>query len=119
VFPWLVLLGVSSVAHAAGPAASKATRELEGKVLAVLRARCVKCHGPARPKAGLALMGFDGVARGGENGPVVLPGDLEESVLWRNISEETMPPDRPLPEAERGLIRQWIEAGAPPGETVR
>ena len=113
VLPFVLLLGVCSVARAAGPAASRATRELEGKVLAVLKSRCVKCHGPAKPKAGLTLMSLEGVARGGENGPVVLAGDLEESVLWLNVSEELMPPDRPLARGERALIRRWIEAGAP------
>src|SRR4051794_32547459 len=111
--PFALLVGACAVVQAAGPARPESARKAEGKVLAVLRARCVKCHGPAKPKAGLTLTSLSGVAEGGQDGPIVRPGDLEGSVLWQNIDEELMPPDRPLPQAERAVIRQWIEAGAP------
>src|SRR5262249_25529517 len=40
-------------------------------------------------------------------------GKLDESLLWEVIKENRMPPKEPLPEAERLVLRRWIEQGAP------
>ena len=38
------------------------------EVQSLLRLKCVKCHGPLKPKGELNLSTLRGVARGGENG---------------------------------------------------
>ena len=87
-------------------------------VSALLRQRCVKCHGPAKHEAELNLSTLAGLARGGESGPPIIPGDPSASLLWRRVADEEMPPDDPLAVEEKTLLRQWIEQGAvglPPG----
>src|SRR5438270_8601120 len=92
--------------------AAEATR-LEKEVLAVLQARCVRCHGGRKAKARLSLADLDAVGRGSKRGPVVSPGKAQDSPLWQVVREERMPPKKPLPAAERTLLRRWIEQGAP------
>ncbi|WP_422928476.1 PSD1 and planctomycete cytochrome C domain-containing protein [Singulisphaera sp. PoT] len=79
----------------------------------LLKARCVKCHGPGEHKAGLSLATPAGMARGGESGPAVIPGKLDESPLWEQVSSGEMPPKDPLSDDEKARLRRWIEAGAP------
>ena len=57
--------------------------EISAAVQALLKAQCVKCHGPNKPKAGLDLSSPAGLARGSENGAVVVGGKLDRSLLWR------------------------------------
>jgi hypothetical protein len=88
-------------------------KALADDVQTLLKDRCGKCHGPLRPEGGLRLMTLSGVARGGEEGKVVVPGRVDQSLLWRRVEDEEMPPEHPLSPQERTLIREWIEAGAP------
>ncbi len=79
----------------------------------LLKERCVKCHGPAKAEAKLDLSTAAAVARGGENGPIVAPHAVDESLLWERIESGDMPPKQPLKADEKERIRRWIVAGAP------
>ena len=83
-------------------------------MLPLLKARCLKCHGPIKPKGKLNLSSPRSLARGGSSGPVVVPGNLDESTLWDLVSSDEMPPkpEEPLSADEKGLLRRWIEQGA-------
>jgi Protein of unknown function (DUF1553)/Protein of unknown function (DUF1549)/Planctomycete cytochrome C len=87
---------------------------LDHDVQPLLKSRCIKCHGPNKPKAKLNLSGPRSLARGGESGPIVEPGSPEESALWDRVAANEMPPkpEEPLSGAEKALIRRWIEQGA-------
>jgi hypothetical protein len=98
----------------AEPVAANRTVDLDHDVLPLLKARCVKCHGPAKQEAKLRLSSGRSLARGSENGPVVAAGGkLDASLLWEKVEGEEMPPDEPLPAEERAVLRRWIEQGAP------
>jgi mono/diheme cytochrome c family protein len=87
----------------------------ETDVLPIFQAHCVRCHGEKPRKAGLNLSNREGAFQGSESGPVIVPGKVEKSLLWKMLHEGKMPPgkrDR-LPDAEVETIRRWIEAGAP------
>ena len=83
---------------------------------------CFQCHGPdagARQENLRLDLREEAVAdRGGY--AAIVPGDAEASEVWRRISAEhaddRMPPmDGPKPqltEAEKELVRRWIEDGA-------
>lgn len=89
------------------------------QVQSLLRLKCVKCHGPLKPKGALNLSSMRGIARGGENGRVVISGRADDSRLWQRIQADEMPPDAPLNSDEKGVLRAWIESGAtglPTGE---
>jgi mono/diheme cytochrome c family protein len=90
----------------------------------LLQARCVRCHGGKARRADLDLTTAAGIRKGGESGPVIVPGKPEESLLYEKIHAGAMPPstkDR-LNEAEVDTIRRWIAAGAraesPAGKTA-
>jgi hypothetical protein len=94
----------------------------------LLAERCLKCHGPdgqAR-KADLRLDLRDSVlaAREDPARTIVAPGDPDRSELWRRVASDDpdfhMPPPRSklprLDDAQRALVRRWIEEGAVWGE---
>jgi hypothetical protein len=87
---------------------------LDREILPLLRAHCVKCHGPIKPKGKLNLASPRAMARGGASGPAVVPGKPDESLLWDQVSGGEMPPEpeEPLSDADKAAIRRWIERGA-------
>src|SRR5918998_1174341 len=107
-FGWACLaLGLLGTAPAFGGEA-----EPGQGIPALVKARCVKCHGPAKREGKLNLATPKGFARGGKNGAVVVPGRPEESPLWERVEPDEMPPEEPLSSEEKGLLRRWIEQGA-------
>jgi hypothetical protein len=108
----LLMAAVASVAARAEGVPARPS--FDDHVQPLLKARCVKCHGPVKPKGRLNLSGARAMARGGETGEVVAPGSLEESTLWEQVSAGEMPPkpEDPLTADEKLTIRRWIEHGA-------
>jgi hypothetical protein len=78
----------------------------------LLKARCVRCHGPNEPEGGLDLSRAATLLRGGGSGPA-LADTPDESLLWQRVSDGEMPPERPLAPAEQEALRDWIAAGMP------
>jgi hypothetical protein len=106
------------VGHAeAPPAAIRGLPRFGDGAAAILRRRCVRCHGARDAGGGLRLDSFAVLMRGGEEGPAIIEGDPEASLLYRKIrriDRPPMPPRVPLPASEREVIRAWIAAGALP-----
>ncbi|MBM4005140.1 MAG: DUF1553 domain-containing protein [Planctomycetes bacterium] len=86
--------------------------DLPPSVAALFKARCVKCHGPIAPKAGLDLSTAAGVARGGESGTAITVGKPDQSLLWGRVEAGEMPPTDELSDAEKRLLREWILEGS-------
>ncbi len=86
--------------------------DLSRAVQSLLKAHCVKCHGPNKAKAGLDLSSPSGLARGGESGAVVVVGKLDRSLLWQRVAAGEMPPAGALSDAEKSVLRTWILEGA-------
>ncbi len=91
----------------------------------ILRERCATCHGPEKHKADLRLDSLAGLRQGGQDGPVIKPGQAKDSILIQRISlpldaEGHMPPEgHAQPTAEEiALLKWWINAGTPVAETV-
>jgi mono/diheme cytochrome c family protein len=76
---------------------------------------CVECHGPEAPKGELNLAQRSTALAGGKSGKALVPGQLDDSLLWAYVEADTMPPrSRPRLSAEQKQhLRRWIEAGAP------
>ena len=106
-----VLLAVpASVRAGAGDGAP--APNLERQVLPLLKARCVKCHGPAKREGKLNLASKKGLARGGKSGKLVAAGLPEKSLIWVRVADDEMPPEEPLTDDEKSIIRRWVEGGA-------
>ena len=109
----ILLLAASSLVF--GRFALADERFFQDKVAPIFERHCVVCHQGEKPKGGLSLAMAGGLAKGGENGPVVEPGKPDESLLVEVISGDkpAMPKkSRPLSKDDVALIRRWIADGA-------
>lgn len=97
----------------------------ESKIRPMLVQHCYKCHSRASrtPEGGLLLDTRDGIRKGGDRGPSVVPGKPQESILLSAISHADtdlqMPPKKDRLPAD--LIREvenWIRMGAPDPRTA-
>jgi len=118
------LLGVGATGM--GRAAELTPEEhafFEAKIRPVLVRECYGCHSneTGNAKGGLRLDTMQLAQIGGSSGAAVVPGDLEQSLLFNAITHQdfVMPPNRKLPDNVIADFRKWIEMGAPdPRETV-
>ena len=119
----LVVLGLTSAALAPARPGVAATSEparpltFARDVAPIFEHWCVSCHGAREAHAALRLDSLGGVMRGGDAGPVVIPGNPDDSLLAAKIERRhrpSMPPRRRMPAPAIALIRAWIAGGAPP-----
>ena len=91
----------------------------ENKIRPVLADNCYKCHSSQaeKVKAGLLLDTREGVLKGGETGPAIVPGDPDKSLLIKAISytdpDLQMPKDKKLPDDVIANLTAWVKMGAP------
>lgn len=82
----------------------------------IVRAKCLRCHGAdkRKRKAELDLSRVSKILKGGESGPAIVPGNLDDSLLWEQVSSGAMPPEEKesLTKAELEVIKLWILGGA-------
>jgi mono/diheme cytochrome c family protein len=116
----LVLVGAALAgprASAATPAVSAPPPSFGQDVAPILNRWCVSCHGEREAQSGLRLDSYDAALKGGDDGPVIVPGDPGASQLLAQIERRTrppMPPKKHLPRAPAAVIRTWITSGAQP-----
>ena len=105
---------VAPFASGAGADTPDAAPTFERDVLPILTAHCLKCHGREARKASLDMRTIVLLSRGGESGPVLKPGSIDESPLFQRISDRSMPPEGELPltAAHIETVRRWIASGA-------
>src|SRR5262249_27846792 len=73
-------------------------------VAPLLAKRCLSCHGPKK-KGDLDMRTINGLLKGGDSGPAIVPGDPEKSPLWMRIDDDSMPPaGKPLTAAQKKLL---------------
>ncbi len=95
----LALLLLASVGLAAPP-------DFDKQIAPLLASRCLDCHSGARPKGKLDLSRKAGAA------DMLVSGKPADSPLWQRVATGEMPPKKPLPAAERKLLKEWIASGA-------
>ena len=84
------------------------------QIQTIFNNNCTSCHiyGHA---SGLNLTSYTGVMAGdSENGPVVIPLDHANSLIWQHVNSGAMPPGNnpDLSGDEVNLIASWIDEGA-------
>ena len=119
----LPLLAASFAAAADDVQPSKEGLEFfEKNVRPILIDRCYECHSAQKnsSKGGLILDSRDGAYKGGDEGPSVIPGDLEKSLLIKAVRytdpEFSMPPKKTggkLPDDKIAILEEWVKMGAP------
>ncbi len=116
-------VAVAQPAHAATDAAG--VEFFERHVRPVLVESCYGCHSPKAEKGikgGLVLDTKDGLLKGGDTGPALIPGDPEKSLLIKAVRYHDenlqMPPKgKRLPEAQVEALVAWVKMGAPDPRT--
>ena len=95
----------------------------ESKVRPLLIEHCYECHSEHADDLGgnLRLDTAAATLAGGDLGPAIVPGQPDASLIIKAIgyqkAELQMPPDRKLDEDSAGILRQWIQMGAPDPRT--
>ncbi len=88
----------------------------ERKIRPTFVAHCYECHGGDQNdiQGGLRLDEPAAMRRGGETGPIIKPGDIQDSALLSALRYEDlkMPPEGKLPEHVIRDFEIWIAAGA-------
>ncbi len=123
--PWSMLLAGAASVHGAAPAlTAEQTDFFERRVRPVLSEHCYRCHsaGAEKIKGGLTLDTRDGVLRGGDTGPAIVPGKPDDSPLIQAVrytdTDLQMPPgDKKLPDNLIKDLEQWVAMGAPDPRT--
>ena len=91
---FLLLLNLTIGILVSATPASAQSITFERDVLPIFTANCLSCHGGTSiyTQAGLDLRTINSVMRGSLNGPVVVKGSLEKSLLYQKVSTRAMPP---------------------------
>ncbi len=99
------------------PASASDEAFFEKEVRPLLVQHCYKCHSGVKASGGLVLDTRDGWKNGGESGPAIVPGNLDESLLIEaiNYGSIEMPPRDAggmLSDAEIASLTKWVKDGA-------
>jgi hypothetical protein len=103
---------------AAAPAAPMDAHDFfESKIRPVLVEQCFSCHSAKDKKlrGGLALDSRAAILKGGDNGPALVPGHPEKSLLLKAMHHNgdlKMPPKGKLSAAVLADFEKWIRDGA-------
>ncbi|HSH95278.1 MAG TPA: DUF1549 domain-containing protein, partial [Roseimicrobium sp.] len=125
-FGWMgVLTGaalgvVSTLAATAAEPTPAQVDFFEKKVRPILVDKCYSCHSEQsdKLKAGLLVDSREGLLKGGDNGPSIVPGDPDKSLFIKAIRYKD--PDLQMPPKGAKLaaqevkdLEEWVKMGAP------
>ena len=100
-------------------------KQLANKAYGVLKTYCYRCHGGQKRISGLDVLDYPSLTADHSDDPefpahFVVPKNLDESEFWSYVDPEgpSMPKEgsresKDMTDADRNVLRQWIEAGAP------
>ena len=73
---------------------------------------CLRCHSGNEPRSGFSLETFEKLMRGGKSGRVILPGNTDDSRLFKLAGYEMPPPPAQITKTNRAKLEIWIKEGA-------
>jgi hypothetical protein len=82
----------------------------------LLERKCFQCHSEKADelKGNLKLESLETILKGGDQGPAIVAGDVENSFLLRAIRYQVedfqMPPAGKLPDDDVALIEKWVKS---------
>jgi len=100
------------------PAPANHTVDFAKEIKPIFEASCIKCHGRGKDKGGLRIDNRETLLKGGDSGPVVIPGKSAGSLLIALV--QGLDPDNVMPQKgsrltpeQVGILRAWIDQGLP------
>lgn len=111
---WSVIFAL----FAAAPMLSAQPVDYMKEIKPILSTACYQCHSETQQKRNLRLDTAAAAIKGGENGPAVIPGNSEDSLLIKAMMGTAtdlarMPYKKsPLDEEKIALLKRWIDQGA-------
>jgi mono/diheme cytochrome c family protein len=116
----LGLLGMG-LASSQGPTATKAPSPseaafFESKIRPLFVEQCYSCHGPGTQLSGLRLDSIGAILKGGNQGPAIVPGDPDRSLLIQAVKQTgklKMPQGGVLKPEQVADLVAWVKMGAP------
>ena len=105
------------------PAAADRPIDFTRDIKPILQVSCVRCHARGRDRGGFSIETRERMLKGGDDGPALVPGDSASSHLIALVAgldpDEVMPKKGSRLTSEQvGLLRAWIDQGAPWDEGV-
>ncbi len=98
--------------------------DFAAKIAPLFEEHCVDCHAGDDAEGEFSLETYEALLKGGKAGKAIKPGNAQDSLLVKFIEGRSgkegknkfMPPGKKehLKPEEIALIRDWIDAGAPP-----
>jgi hypothetical protein len=103
---WLLLIPTSAL--------GTPSLTFEKDIRPILKAHCFDCHGEGEKlRGGLDLRLRRLMLKGGDDGPVIVPGKPDKSLLFTMVHSGDMPKrDKKLTGEQVALINKWIATGA-------
>lgn len=119
--PWLKsLVTVLAILIGSLPVHAESRVQFNRQIRPLLSDACFQCHGPdeSNRKGGLRLDVADAARKGGDSGPLLVPGNADESELWKRLTStdpnEVMPPPKSgkvIKPEQLAALKQWIIEG--------
>lgn len=113
---YFLLLGIASAQT------SEQVRFFDDRVEPILRTRCLGCHNDELNGGGISFNDPEGLLRGGNHGPAIVPGKPKESLLIEVVLQDgdiKMPPGGKLSGGDVAILTEWINSGAVWGTKLR
>jgi len=91
----------------------------EKRIRPIFASHCYECHGAASAKKNGALLldTVEGLAKGGQSGPLFVAGDPDKSRIVKAVryadKNLRMPPKQKLSSMQIGDLEAWVKIGAP------
>ena len=116
---WMLLAALTMVIEVAGHAnqaspTAQSAEYFEAKIRPVLAANCYTCHTDEK-FGGLRVDSREGLLKGGQSGPAIVPGDPDKSLMIQAIRQTDklkMPKGGHLKPEEIDALTEWVKAGA-------
>jgi mono/diheme cytochrome c family protein len=105
-------IATEASAPALEPAAVAGGVSFQNDIKPIFERSCLRCHG-SRREEGLDLRGYAVMMSGSDNGPVIVPGDADASLLITQVLSGEMPRRAPkLPAEQLQILVDWVNQGA-------
>ncbi|MGH7222855.1 MAG: c-type cytochrome domain-containing protein, partial [Gemmataceae bacterium] len=111
---FLVVCLIASLVPAAAAEQPVTPPSFESRIRPLFKVYCLDCHGAGEKlRGGLDLRLRRLTVEGGDSGPAIVPGKVDDSLLYQRVRDGEMPPGKSkLSQTDVAKIARWIAGGA-------